>query len=103
MAKLAKHEEQLVIEQGAENLAVYQSPKARWRFCKTCGCHLLAEKPGAMWYMPATLDADAAPGYPAATEKHIFVESKLSWERITDDLPRFAAYAPPALSPTSRA
>jgi len=94
--------ENVVIEKGADNLQSYRSPNAEWRFCRTCGCHLFAERPGAMWYMPATLDDGANPGHPAATEKHIFVESKLPWERIGDGLPQYDGYAPPELSPTSR-
>lgn len=96
---------QLVIEEGAENMASYSSSLADWRFCRNCGCHLFAEhrqNPGAMWYMPATLEEDSEPGHPEGSEKHIFVGSKSSLETITDDLPQFEEYAPPALSVTSR-
>jgi len=96
--------EHLVIEQGSENLATYDSPAAHWHFCRTCGCHLLAEsdrKPGGAWYMPATLDGDATPGHPKETEKHIFASSKSPCETITDNLPQYDEYAPPEISPTS--
>lgn len=95
----------LVIEEGAENTATYRSPQATWRFCRNCGCHLFAEhgqNPGALWYMPATLEGDSDPGHPEGSEKHIFVASKSPLETITDDLPQFDEYAPPELSVTSR-
>ncbi len=98
------HREHIIIEQGEENLSTYNSPNAQWHFCRTCGCHLFAEhdqKPGVMWYMPSTLDEGANPGHPVESEKHIFVASKLPWERITDDLPRYDEYAPAEVSPTS--
>ncbi|MFQ6023791.1 MAG: GFA family protein [Acidiferrobacterales bacterium] len=85
-----------VIEHGTESLS--------WHFCRNCGCHLFAEsdrKPGAMWYMPATLESEATPGHPKESEKHIFVASKSPCETITDDLPQYDEYAPPEVSPTS--
>ena len=67
------------IEEGSENLSKYRSPLARWYFCRNCGCHLFAEheeKPGVVWYMPATLEGESMPGHPSGSEKHIFVASK---------------------------
>lgn len=58
--------------------------------------------PGAMWYMPATLEGDSGPGHSAGSEKHIFVASKSPLDTITDDLPQFDNYAPPVLSVTLR-
>ena len=95
----------LVIEKGVESLATYHSPLASWHFCRTCGCHLLAEhehNPGTMWYMPATLEGEATPGHPKESEKHIFVGSKSPCETISDDLPQFDEYAPPDVSVTSK-
>ena len=95
----------LVIESGADNIEIYHSPLASWYFCQSCGCHLFAEhenNPGAMWYMPATLEGETTPGHPKESEKHIFVASKSPIETITDDLPQFEEYAPSEVSVTSR-
>ena len=97
--------DELVIERGSQNLATYQSSLARWYFCRTCGCHLLAEhehNPGAMWYMPATLEGGSTPGHPQASEKHIFIGSKSALDRMADDLPQYDKYAPSEVSITSR-
>ena len=91
---LRKH---LVIERGRNNLSTYDSPHGHWHFCRNCGCHVLVDsdrKPEAVWYMPATLEGKANPGHPRDTEKHIFVGSMSSLERITDDLPQFDEYVP---------
>ena len=96
--------EHIEIEQGKDNLSTYRSPNARWHFCRTCGCHLLADsdrKPGVMWYKPAVLEGDAHPGHPENSEKHIFVASKSALETICDDLPQYAEYAPAEVSPTA--
>jgi hypothetical protein len=93
------------ITHGASRLSTYRSKLADWHFCQNCGCHLFAEhdhNPGVMWYMPATLSGDAAPGYPEASEKHIFVASKSSIETIAGDIPQHDEYAPPELSITAR-
>jgi len=90
---------------GENNLSVYRSPKANWHFCKTCGCHLFAEhdhNPGVMWYMPATLDDGDTPQHPEDSEKHIFVASSSSVERLDDSIPEYDEYAPPESSITSR-
>jgi len=95
----------LAIEKGAEDIEIYHTPLASWHFCRNCGCHLFAEhdhNPGAMWYMPATLEGGSLPGHPKESEKHIFVGSKSPLETITDDLPQFEAYAPSEISVTSR-
>ena len=92
------------IEGGSENLSTYCSPSARWYFCRNCGCHLFAEheeKPGVVWYMPATLEGESVPGHPRGSEKHIFVASKSPIDRIADALPRYDGYAPPEVSVTS--
>ena len=97
--------DQLKIEQGAENLTSYRSPLATWRFCRTCGCHLFAEhdhNPGALWYMPATLNGNSLPGHPEGSEKHIFVDFRSPLEHITDDLPQYPEYAPAEVSITAR-
>ena len=86
--------------EGAVNLTWFSaSPDAERGFCSTCGCHLFAEhehNPGAIWYMPATLEGEATPGHPEGSEKRIFVGSKSPLEIITDDLPQFIDYNTPA-------
>lgn len=84
--------EHLKIEYGREDLSTYRSPVGHWHFCRNCGCHLLVEsdqKPGGVWYMPATLEGGTLPGHPKETEKHIFVASKSPCETITDGLPQY--------------
>ncbi len=99
------HRDDLIITRGAEHTTTYQSPAATWHFCSTCGCHLFAEhegNPGAMWYMPATLDGESTPGHPPSSEKHIFAASKSPIETITGDVPQYPQYAPAGISVTSR-
>jgi hypothetical protein len=84
--------ENIVIERGADNLAVFESSKGVERFfCRTCGCQLFCDLdvlPGERWYTPATLDGGAHPGHPPDSERRIFVDSKVLWHDIADDLPR---------------
>ena len=88
----------LVIEQGAEQLATFDSSAQFHRhFCSRCGCHLIADDdrwPHLRWYAPATLDSSAHPGHRRSTEKHIFVASKVAWYEITGHLPCYAGFAP---------
>lgn len=85
--------EKLTIDQGANNLATFEtSPGSHRHFCRTCGCHLFGDSPDApdlRWFTPATLDGGAHPGHPADTERHIYAGSKVPWYEITDDLPKF--------------
>lgn len=99
------HRKDIVITRGADNLTNYTSPLAHWYFCQTCGCHLFAEhdhNPGAMWYMPATLDDGVSPQHPKGSEKHIFVAFKSSIETISDEVPQYDEYAPSEVSITAR-
>ena len=79
----------LVIEKGARNLSTFaSSPGNNRKFCKTCGCQLfidVASKPHLVWYTPGTADGD--PGHPKASERHIYVDSKLAWYDIHGRLP----------------
>jgi hypothetical protein len=85
---------------GSDKLTSYSSadsPGYETQFCKRCGCHLFARDesvPDLMYFMPATLDGGAHPGHPAGKESHIHVDSKASWERIADDLPKFETTSP---------
>ena len=95
----------IVITKGTENLSIYNTPLAHWRFCQTCGCHLFAEhdhNPGVMWYMPATLNDELILQHPRGSEKHIFVASKSPIETISDGIPQYSEYAPPEVSITAR-
>lgn len=97
--------DEVVISAADGAIGIYRSPNASWHFCTGCGCHLFAEheqNPGAMWYMPATLDEGLDPGHPRDSEKHIFAGSKSHLDTIGDDLPRYDAYAPPEVSITAR-
>ncbi len=96
---------EVTVTRGANATTTYRSPTATWQFCSTCGCHLFAEhehNPGAMWYMPATLDGQSVPGHPDGSEKHIFAASKSPLDVIADDKPQYQQYAPAEVSITSR-
>ncbi len=86
----------LTIDKGEENLTLYESsPPVRRRFCRTCGCPLFYEhekEPGLIWITTATLDGGAHPGHPKERERHVCVESKVSWYGITDALPQNRDY-----------
>ena len=63
----------LTIDKGEENLTLY-------------------EEPGLIWITAATLDGGAHPGHPKERERHVCVESKVSWYGITDALPQNRDY-----------
>ena len=83
---------------GEELLTSYKPPDARTFthvFCRVCGSSMprLDENRGIAIVPIGAYDDD--PG--ARPERHIFVDSKASWEEISDDdLPRFPG-PPPAL------
>lgn len=82
---------------GADLLASYKPPDAKTFthvFCRVCGASMPRLDEGrAIAFVPmGSFDDD--PG--VRPERHIFVESKASWEEITDSLPTFAG-SPPSL------
>ena len=92
--------DKLTIDQGADNLATFDSsPKVHRRFCKTCGCHLFEyadDLPDVVFLSTGTLDGGADPGHPKENEMHIFVGSKVPWYEITDNLPQHEEFSPGA-------
>jgi hypothetical protein len=89
--------DRLRIEQGADNLTTFVSSEGiRRQFCRTCGCPLfifLDDTPDVVYFTAATLDGGKHPGHPRDMECHIYVGSKVEWERIADDLPQFETEA----------
>ena len=82
---------------GEDLLTSYKPPDAlRFThvFCRVCGSSMprLDDSRGLAIVPMGAFDDD--PG--ARPERHIFVESKASWDEINDELPRFAG-PPPAL------
>jgi hypothetical protein len=83
---------------GEELLSSYKPPDARTFthvFCRVCGSSMprLDENRGIAIVPMGAFDDD--PG--ARPERHIFVDSRASWDEISDDeLPRFPG-PPPAL------
>ena len=77
----------------AGRLAVVRSSHPVERgFCSACGTSLTyrnAQRPGEIDLTLATLDAPAA----FEPRMHIWVQDKLPWVRIADDLPRYAMAA----------
>lgn len=82
---------------GEAQVANYKLPEARFfgvAFCSACGGETARVSPerGFAVVPAGTLDSD--PG--ARPQAHICVASKASWFPITDDLPQFPEYPPPA-------
>ena len=77
---------------GADNLTTYDSSDLVHRhFCRTCGSHVFEDtnyQPENVWFSVGTLDDGADPGGRAATERHIFWESRTGWYEPGDDLPK---------------
>lgn len=82
------------IVRGADQLSAYEAtPGESKLFCKTCGSPMLSRSTAAPQRVRVRLgtiesDIDERP------QAHIFVTSKANWDRITDDLPQYAAYEP---------
>ena len=93
--------DRIEIERGADNLATFESSEGvRRLFCRTCGCQLFCDMddvPGERWFTPATLDGGAHPGHPPASERHIFVASKVPWHEIAAGLPQDPELPPDGL------
>lgn len=71
------------------------SPTTHRHFCRTCGSHVWEEverQPGDIWFSVGTLDDGADPGGRAATERHIFWESRTGWYEPDDGLPRLVEF-----------
>jgi len=73
-------------------------------FCSQCGSPIL-NRPGPNWKLaaqfPGTLSEYGIPlaildDPPIRPECHVFVGSKAPWYEITDDLPQYPQYPPPA-------
>ena len=79
---------------GADQMRGYRSsPPIERTFCATCGARLTVRfdgMPDTVWVSLATLDDEVAvrPG------AHLFVDSKASWDEISDGLPQFPEYGP---------
>lgn len=71
----------------------YPSSPELWRlFCPTCGTRVLAERTDAGCFAIAIAAFDDPGGLPP--ECHMFVDSKVGWVRINDDLPQYPDWAP---------
>ena len=78
---------------GGDLISTYEAPilecppAYRTSFCSRCGSPVPSPAPGAQWFeIPAgLLDDDPA----LRPDKHIFVELKAPWFKITDDLPQY--------------
>lgn len=82
--------EQFRLLSGAEFLKAYHAATGLTRkFCSECGSAILSERsePVLMAIRLGTLDT---PLERSPIVGHIFVDSMAEWDRITDDLPRFA-------------
>ena len=81
-----------IIEKGADDLRRFDSSAESCRcFCVRCGSQVYSDVhkwPDLRFYTVGTLDAGAHPGNAPASERHIYVGSKLPWWHITDDLPQ---------------
>lgn len=98
-AELAAKASQLRWTKGEDLVAVYQAPLLRepppyrHAFCRVCGSPLPVRLEGTEF---VALHAGVLDGEPETRPfRHIFVGQDASWHTITDDLPQFAAHAPP--------
>jgi hypothetical protein len=86
--------DKVTVTKGADNLTTFvSSPGVYRQFCKTCGCQMFIdvdESPNLRWYMPGVIDGH--PGHTEAQMKHIYVESKVDWYELADDLPKLTRY-----------
>lgn len=89
---------------GEHLIKYYESPRGYMRgFCGECGSPIL-NRAGPKWQAPATFP-DGPPQYgialaildnpPVRPALHCFVDSKVPWLDITDDLPQYPDYPPP--------
>ena len=65
------------------------SPIAERGFCSNCGSSLVmkySNEPDVIWITVGTLDEKEKE---AAPVRHIFVESKIDWVKICDNLPQY--------------
>lgn len=88
--------DQLRFEQGADHLANWRLPAARFfgqAFCTGCGSALPRHDSGRGIVIVPLGSLDDPPAHGA--DDHIHVASRAGWFTLTDDLPRYAA-APPA-------
>jgi hypothetical protein len=71
----------------------YASSPQLWRiFCPTCGTRLMAERPEAGRISVAIAAFENPDELPP--ECHMFVDSKVGWLRINDELPQYREWAP---------
>ena len=83
------NKDDFVVTQGEDKLKsyVYGESGLERKFCGECGSPLVSQRASGRTVLRlGSLDTDLAQG-PGA---HIFVDSKASWDHITDDLPCFA-------------
>lgn len=82
----------LQVTSGADLVAEFASSAQRRRcFCKRCGSQLFIRRlddPSTLAVALGTLEA----GLHARPTRHVFVDSKVAWYEITDELPRFRIY-----------
>jgi hypothetical protein len=72
---------------GEDLVKVYETiPGGGWCFCSVCGSSLAGTEEGKVTMVTlGTVEGD--PG--VRPDSHVFVGSKASWHKITDELPRF--------------
>ena len=78
--------------EGEGNLSSYPYSETQTKlFCKTCGSPILSKNtltPETVRVRLGTIDSDIN----EHIEAHIFVSSKASWDKISDDLPQYENY-----------
>ena len=86
--------DQLIWHSGESSLQSYESsPNAYRKFCPHCGTHILVHGQtgdGTLAIPAGTLDGD-----PVLTiTGHMFVEERVGWYKIRDDLPQHRGWPP---------
>ena len=79
------------VDQGADALAVFESSPGNHRhFCKSGGCQIYVIMPDnpVPYVLTGALDGGAHPSHADDKLRHVFVDSKVPWYELTDDLPK---------------
>ncbi|MGB8339646.1 MAG: GFA family protein [Burkholderiales bacterium] len=80
------------VTSGAGFISEYvSSPNRRKCFCSKCGSQLFIRRIDGPEFTVVTLGTIEGE-FVALPERHVFVESKAPWYRITDSLPQFSVY-----------
>jgi hypothetical protein len=77
------------VVKGREHLTAYlSSPAKRRYFCSSCGCHVFAVEARQDHEQTILRIGTLEPGHGLKPEGHIYVQDKVDWYEIRDELPQ---------------